>query len=40
MEIDFIVCTDSSKQGLGVVLMHYGGVIAYSSRKLKKDEEL
>ena len=40
MEKDFIVCTDASKQGLGGVLMQYGGVIAYASRKLKKHEEL
>jgi hypothetical protein len=40
MEKDFIVCTDASKKGLGVVLMQYGGVIAYASRKLKKREEI
>jgi hypothetical protein len=40
MEKDFIVCTDASKKGLGVVLMQDGGVIAYASRKLKKHEEL
>jgi hypothetical protein len=40
MEKDFTICTDSSKQRLGVVLMHDGGVIAYASRKLKQHEEL
>jgi hypothetical protein len=40
MEKDFTVCTDASKQGLGVVLMQDGGVIAYASRKLKQHEEL
>ena len=40
MEKDFIVCTNASKKGLGVVLMQDGGVIAYASRKLKKHEEL
>ena len=40
MEKDFTVCMDASKQGLGVVLMQDGGVIAYASRKLKKHEEL
>jgi hypothetical protein len=39
MEKDFTVCMDASKQGLGVVLMQDGGVIAYASR-LKKHEEL
>jgi hypothetical protein len=40
MEKDFIVCTDSLKQGLGAMLMQDGGVIAYASSKLKKHEEL
>jgi hypothetical protein len=40
MEKDFTVCTDASKQGLGVVLMQDGGVIAYASRELEKHEEL
>jgi hypothetical protein len=40
MEKDFTVCTDASKQGLGAMLMKYGGVITYASRKLKKHEEL
>ena len=39
MEKDFTVYTDASKQGLGVMLMQDGGVIAYASRKLKKHEE-
>jgi hypothetical protein len=40
MEKDFIVYTDASKQGLGAVLMHDGGVIAYASRKLKQHEDI
>jgi hypothetical protein len=40
MEKDFTVYMDALKQGLGAVLMQYGGVIAYASRKLKKHEEL
>jgi hypothetical protein len=40
MEKDFTVYTNALKQGLGVVLMHDGGVIDYASRKLKKSEEL
>jgi hypothetical protein len=40
MDKDFIVCMDASKQGLGTVLMQYGGVIVYASRKLKKHEEI
>jgi hypothetical protein len=40
MERDFTVCMDVSKQGLGVMLMQDGGVIAYASRKLKKNEEI
>ena len=38
MEKDFIICTDASKQGLGV-LMQESGVIAYASKNLKKHEE-
>ena len=34
-----MACTDASKQGLGVVLMHEGGVISYASHKLKPHEE-
>jgi len=37
---EFTVCTNASKQGLGAVLMQEGRVIAYTSRKLKKHEEL
>ena len=40
MEKDFTVFMDASKQGLGAVLMQDGGVIDYTSRKLKKHEEL
>ena len=40
MEKDFIVCMDSSKKGLRVMLMQDGGVIVYVSRKLKQHEEL
>jgi hypothetical protein len=39
MEKDFTVCTDSSKQRLGPVLMQDEGVIVYVSRKLKKHED-
>jgi len=40
MDNNFIICIDASKQGLGVVLMQDGGVIAYVSWKLKHHEEL
>ena len=40
MDKDFTVCTDASKQGLCTVLMQEGGVIAYTSRKLKTHEEI
>jgi hypothetical protein len=40
MEKDFTVCMDSSKKGLGAMIMQDGGVISYASRKLKKHEEL
>jgi hypothetical protein len=40
IEKNFTVCTDALKQGLGVVLMQDGGVIAYASTKLKKHEEI
>ena len=36
---DFLVCMDSSKEGLGGVLMHEGKLIAYTSRKLQPHEE-
>jgi hypothetical protein len=39
MDEDFLVCTDASKEGLGKILMSYGRVIAYISRKLKRHEE-
>ena len=39
MDADFLVCIDASKEGLGGVLMQYGRVIAYISRKLRKHEE-
>ena len=35
---EFVVCTDASLDGLGVVLMQEGRVIAYESRKLKIHE--
>jgi hypothetical protein len=39
MDEDFLVCTDTSKEGLGGVLMTNGQVIAYISRKLRNHEE-
>jgi hypothetical protein len=39
MDVDFLVCTDTSKEGLGGVLMKDGRVIAYISRKLRRNEE-
>jgi hypothetical protein len=39
MDTDFFVCTDTSKEGLGGVLMQNGRVIAYISRKLRRHEE-
>jgi hypothetical protein len=39
MDADFLVCTDASKEGLGEVLMQYGRVIAYISKKLRRHEE-
>ena len=35
---EFVVCTDASFDGIGVVLMQDGCVIAYESRKLKSHE--
>jgi hypothetical protein len=40
MDMDFIVCTDALKQGLGAMLMQDGGVISYSSIKLKQHEDI
>jgi hypothetical protein len=39
MDMEFLVCTDGSKEGLGGVLMQHGRVIAYISRKLRRHEE-
>jgi hypothetical protein len=39
MDADFLVCTDTSKEGLGRVLMQDGRVIAYISRKMRRHEE-
>ena len=39
MDVDFLACIDSSKEGLGRVLMQDGRVIAYSFRKLRRHEE-
>jgi hypothetical protein len=39
MDKEFLVCTDTSKEGLGRVLMQDGRVIAYISRKLRNHEE-
>jgi ribonuclease HI len=36
---DFVVYCDSSRQGLGCVLMQGGKVVAYASRQLQKQEE-
>ena len=36
---DFVVCTDSSKEGLGGVLLQNDHVIYYESRKLKEHEQ-
>ena len=35
---DFIVCTDASLEGVGVVLLQDGHVITYESIKLKDHE--
>lgn len=35
---DFLVCIDASLEGIGVVLMQDGRVVAYESRKLKDHE--
>ena len=39
MDKDFMVCTDSSNQGLGSFIMQEGGVIYYASHKLNPHEE-
>jgi hypothetical protein len=39
MDADFLICTDTSKELLGRVLMQYDRVISYISRKLKRHEE-
>ena len=39
MDVDFLVCTEASKEGLGGVLMQDGRVIAYILRKLRRHEE-
>ena len=39
MDAEFLVCIDTSKEGLGRVLMQDGRVIAYISRKLRRHEE-
>jgi hypothetical protein len=37
--VDFVVCTDACKEGLGGVLSQNGSVICYESRKLKEHEK-
>jgi hypothetical protein len=39
MDKEFLVCMNTSKEGLGGVLMQEGQVIAYISRKLRRHEE-
>jgi hypothetical protein len=39
MEVDFLVCTNTSKEGLGRDLMQDIRVITYISRKLRRHEE-
>jgi hypothetical protein len=39
MDKELLVCRDTSKEGLGGVLMQDGRVIAYISRKLRRNEE-
>jgi hypothetical protein len=39
MDVNFLVCTGTSKEGLGGVLMQDGQVIAYIPRKLRRDKE-
>jgi hypothetical protein len=39
MDVDYLVCNDTSKEDLGGVLMQYGRVIPYISRKLRMHED-
>jgi hypothetical protein len=39
IDVDFLVCTNASKEGLGGALMQDRRVIAYISRKLRRHEE-
>jgi hypothetical protein len=39
MDVDFLVCTDAPKEGLGGILMQDGRVISYILRKLRRHEE-
>jgi hypothetical protein len=39
MDVNFLVCTDASKEGLGGVLMQDGRVITYIYRKLRRHED-
>jgi hypothetical protein len=39
MDVNFLVCTDASKEGLGGVLMQDSRVITYISRKFRRHEE-
>jgi hypothetical protein len=39
MDVDFFVCTDTSKEGLSRGLMQDSRVITYISRKLRRNEE-
>ena len=39
MDVEFLVCTHASKEGLGRVLMQDRRLIAYSLRKLRRHEE-
>jgi hypothetical protein len=39
IDVDFLVCTNASKEGLGKVFMQYGRVTTYILRKLRRHEE-
>jgi hypothetical protein len=39
MDVDFLLCTDTSQGVLGKVLMQDSQVISYISRKLRRHEE-